>query len=73
MSKKTIVIDYVMGQQVRIKELDCYGVVTSIWISVKTTRYEVRYFTSGSGKEVYFYKDELEPKVNKKKEPIVFH
>ena len=39
---------------------DLFGIVTSIWITDKSTKYEVRYFYECKAIECYFYEWELE-------------
>ena len=52
-------LKYNLGDEVYIDMLGINGVVQTIWISDKCTKYEVRYFNSGAAKEVYFLESEL--------------
>jgi hypothetical protein len=57
--KKQINIEFELGDQVSIKELNRKGKILSIWINKTGTLYEVRYFDNAEAKTVYFYADEL--------------
>jgi len=57
--KHTIEFEYDIGDQVFIKTLKMEGWVSSIWITDKGIKYEVRYFWNGELKEVYFYINEI--------------
>lgn len=54
-------IKFKLGEKVNLLffHKDLQGVITSIWITLKGIRYEVRYFWEGKAQEVYFYDWEL--------------
>jgi len=57
----TLNFKFKINQRVKMKELKWHGTVKSIWVTAKSTQYQIRYFWDGEGKEVYFYEEELDP------------
>ena len=51
---------FLVGDVVRIKELDCSGTVRAVWFKHKEPEYLVRYSGSNEFLEVYFFENEIE-------------
>ena len=53
------VLDFEIGDKVRIGGMEINGRIVSIWHNKRGTTYEVRYFDGCDVKTAYFYPDEL--------------
>ena len=54
-----ICVEHNIGDRVCIPELEKVGVVVSIWVQMKGTQYEVRYFDNAEIHICYFFADEI--------------
>ena len=57
--KRSMKLGFLVGDLVRIHELNKNGVVTSILITNGKICYDVRYFDNAEARNVYFYEDEI--------------
>ena len=60
MIHKTIEVKFYIDEKVKIKPLERFGKVISIWITNRGINYECRYFDNAEAKTVNFYEDEIE-------------